>query len=63
MKEILIEIGNGMFVRVYDAKVRHDKNGSKYPENALANIYFYHRTVVKVITISIDKYHKAEVEL
>ena len=63
MKEIVIETGNGMFVRVYDAKVRHDENGSKYLENALANIYFYHGTVVKVITISINKYHKAEVEL
>ena len=37
-----------MMVRIYDAKVRNDEMTTKYLNNAVANIYFYHGTVVKV---------------
>ena len=39
---------NGMQVCIYDAKVRKDEITLRWLETAVANIYFYHGTVVKV---------------
>ena len=39
-----------MRVRIYDAKLRQDEMTARYLQNAIANIYFYHGTTVKVNT-------------
>ena len=39
-----------MHVRIYDAKLRQDEMTARYLQNAIANIYFYHGTTVKVNT-------------
>ena len=41
---------NGMEVCIYDAKVRKDELTARWLGSALANIYFYHGTVIKVHT-------------
>ena len=37
-----------MEICIYDTKIRQDDLTKKYLGNALANVYFYHGTVVKV---------------
>lgn len=37
-----------MEICIYDAKIRRDDITTKWLGNALANIFFYHGTVVKV---------------
>ena len=37
-----------MEICIYDTKVRQDDLTRKYLGNAVANVFFYHRTVVKV---------------
>ena len=37
-----------MQICIYDAKIRRDDITTKWLGNALANIFFYHGTVVKV---------------
>lgn len=39
---------NGMEICIYDTKVRQDDLTRKYLGNAVANVFFYHGTVVKV---------------
>ena len=39
---------NGMEVCIYDTKVRKDEITLRWLGTAIANIYFYHGTVVKV---------------
>ena len=40
--------GNGMYIRIYDAKVCNDETSQRYLQNAVANIYIHTGTVIKV---------------
>ena len=40
-----------MLIRIYDVKVRNDSSNAKYLKGAIANVYVYEGTVVKVRTI------------
>ena len=42
-----------MQICIFDAKVRQDQLTTKWLGSALANIYFYHGTVVKVYILII----------
>ena len=42
-----------MQICIYDTKIHHDDITTKWLGNALANIYFYHGTVVKVYLYNI----------
>ena len=44
------KIANGMEICIFDAKVRNDDLTAKYLGSAVANVFFYHGTVVKVNT-------------
>ena len=44
---------NGMEICIYDTKVRQDDLTRKYLGNAVANVFFYHGTVVKVSIVAI----------
>ena len=43
-----------MQIYIYDAKLQRDNITTKWLRNALANIYFYHGTVVKVYVNNIN---------
>ena len=44
---------DGMEVCIFDAKIRKDEITLRWLGTAVANIYFYHGTVVKVNTMEI----------